>query len=236
MKLFHPSIFRNFFVFSVLAGCIGYCSINRLLRFETIPEGKKVRSNNYDGSHRFTNFKTLNNSTAQSHSGAEIEQVAAKFEASVSSENHPLSQTKSDALAQIHVQGDSGSKQALGSSQPEPEVAVPSRVASRWVPALGSAEQNSSLHPVSQPAVWADLGDKVAPNTERDLAIQKDADNLVSEIKASGFAPDSMNYRNLWESSVADSDQRFRQHYGDQVWLAHHIQAHHLAAEKADQP
>lgn len=33
-----------------------------------------------------------------------------------------------------------------------------------------------------------------------------------------------------WANAVAESDFRFRQLYGGRLWMAHHLQAHHLAA------
>ena len=88
-----------------------------------------------------------------------------------------------------------------------------------------------------QPAVWADPGDIVPTDPERDLAIQEEAERLVEKIANSGFPVNSEEYRVLWDASVAESDRHFRQRYGDMLWMAHHVQAHHLSAQRqADNP
>ena len=81
-----------------------------------------------------------------------------------------------------------------------------------------------------QAAVWVDTGDLALVQSGHDLAIQKEAEQLVEKISSSGFAPDSAEYQDFWNASVAESDQRFRQRYGGWAWMNHHVQAHHLAA------
>jgi hypothetical protein len=81
-----------------------------------------------------------------------------------------------------------------------------------------------------QAAVWVDTGDLALVQSGHDLAIQKEAEQLAEKISNSGFAPDSAEYLDFWNASVAESDQRFRQRYGGWAWMSHHVQAHHLAA------
>lgn len=85
----------------------------------------------------------------------------------------------------------------------------------------------------SQPAAWADPGNLPTQNPELDPAIQQEAERLAAHIGSSGLSPDSPEYRALWDTSVADSDHYFRARYGKTLWLAHHIQAYHLATARA---
>jgi hypothetical protein len=97
-------------------------------------------------------------------------------------------------------------------------------------PILRKNDREIGPYRLPQPAVWADLGDQLAANPERDRTIQQEAERLADEITGSGLQTDSEEYRALWNTAVADSDQLFRSRFGGGTWMAHHIQAHHLAA------
>jgi hypothetical protein len=102
--------------------------------------------------------------------------------------------------------------------------------------ATHTAKEYGPYH-LPQPAVWADPGDTIPADPERDLAIQQEAELLLEQISESEFPTDSEEYRNQWDAAVAHSDQLFRQRYGGWIWMVHHVQAHHLAAARqADAP
>lgn len=87
--------------------------------------------------------------------------------------------------------------------------------------------------PVQQPATWVDLGAESTLTPAQQEEVQAAAEALQEQLAASGLDPSSLEYRNLWEKSVADSDRIFRQRYGGQAWMAHHIQAFHLSQAAA---
>lgn len=80
-----------------------------------------------------------------------------------------------------------------------------------------------------QPAVWVDLGATSSLSQDKQDEIQGLAESLSRQITESGLDPASPEYKQLWDEAVVDSDQLFRQRYGNQAWLEHHIQAYHLA-------
>ena len=80
-----------------------------------------------------------------------------------------------------------------------------------------------------QPAVWVDLGAASSLSQDKQDEIQGLAESLNRRITESGLDPASPEYKQLWDEAVVDSDQLFRQRYGNQAWLEHHIQAYHLA-------
>ncbi|MEY3896646.1 MAG: hypothetical protein RLZZ214_2166 [Verrucomicrobiota bacterium] len=82
---------------------------------------------------------------------------------------------------------------------------------------------------VPQPAVWVDLGAASSLSQDKQDEIQGLAESLGRKITESGLDPASPEYKQLWDEAVVDSDQLFRQRYGNQAWMEHHIQAHHLA-------
>lgn len=82
--------------------------------------------------------------------------------------------------------------------------------------------------PARQPAVWVDLGPDAGLTELQQEEVQAAAVALQQQLEASGLDSGSPEYRALWEKSVADSDRIFRQRYGGQAWMAHHIQAFHL--------
>ena len=87
-----------------------------------------------------------------------------------------------------------------------------------------------------QPAVWADLGEPLASGPARENAIQREAETLAEALGASQFPAESVDYRAQWDLAVATSDQLFRARYGGTAWMAHHVQAHHLAAARQLSP
>ncbi len=100
----------------------------------------------------------------------------------------------------------------------------------------GSADHESIALDVPQPAVWVDLGAASSLSQEQLDEIQIMAESLSRKITESGLDPASTEYKQAWQKAVADSDQLFRQRYGNQAWMEHHIHAHHLAqsAKKSD--
>ena len=86
-----------------------------------------------------------------------------------------------------------------------------------------------------QPAVWVDLGEASSLTRVQQDEVQIMAESLSREITDSGLDPASPEYQQAWAQSVADSDQLFRQRYGDQVWMKHHVQAYHLAHSTGEQ-
>jgi hypothetical protein len=109
-----------------------------------------------------------------------------------------------------------------------------------WPRTLSTKHQpvmESGPYLLPQPAAWADPGDLIDADPERDLAIQQEAERLLEELTNSGLPADSPAYRALWDAAIADSDQLLRMRYGGWSWMAHHVQAHHLAAARqADTP
>ena len=97
------------------------------------------------------------------------------------------------------------------------------------LPSSASSVSDFRSYIPAQPAAWADPGDLLPEDPERDLAIQQEAERLVAKINNSGLSPDSPEYRALWDASVAESDQLFRARYGQLLWVAHHNQAYHLS-------
>jgi hypothetical protein len=92
------------------------------------------------------------------------------------------------------------------------------------------AEDQLVTAPVApQPAVWVDLGAASSLSQDQQDEIQNLAESLSRQITESGLDPASPEYKQLWDKAVVDSDQLFRQRYGNQAWMEHHIQAHHLA-------
>jgi hypothetical protein len=81
----------------------------------------------------------------------------------------------------------------------------------------------------SQPAVWVDLGAASSLSQDKQDEIQGLAESLSRKITESGLDPASPEYKQLWDEAVVDSDQLFRQRYGNQAWMEHHVQAYHLA-------
>lgn len=92
------------------------------------------------------------------------------------------------------------------------------------------ATQEYGPYRLPQPAVWADIGEDLTENPAQDLLIQQDAERLLEQISSSGHPTDSEEYRDHWDEAVANSDQLFRSRFGGAAWMAHHNQAHHLAA------
>lgn len=82
--------------------------------------------------------------------------------------------------------------------------------------------------PLPQPAAWVELPDSPHLTTEQQQEIQENAEALLAKIEGSGFEPGSPEYRAFWNEAVNESDRTFRQRYGAQAWMQHHIQAHHL--------
>lgn len=80
-----------------------------------------------------------------------------------------------------------------------------------------------------QPAVWVDLGAASSLPQDKQDHIQGLAESLSRKISESGLDPTSPEYKQVWDDAVVASDQLFRQQYGNQAWMEHHIQAHHLA-------
>lgn len=81
----------------------------------------------------------------------------------------------------------------------------------------------------AQPAVWVDLGDASKLTPAQQDEIQDAATILHDQIMGSGLAPESPEYRQLWDEAVTDSDRVFRQRYGGQAWMQHHVAAFHMA-------
>lgn len=83
-----------------------------------------------------------------------------------------------------------------------------------------------------QPAAWVDLGDHLPPDSQRDLAIQMEAERLAEEFGVASLSADldSDTDQTRWQEAVTRSDRLFRQRFGARLWMAHHVQAHHLAA------
>ena len=88
---------------------------------------------------------------------------------------------------------------------------------------------------VQQPAVWVDLGPASDLSPETQGEIQNMAESLQQRIAESGLDPTSPEYRQLWNESVADSDQVFRTLYGTHAWMQHHVEAYHLAHSAEEQ-
>lgn len=97
------------------------------------------------------------------------------------------------------------------------------------VEGIVSADQGCTVPNVPQPAVWVDLGEASSLSQDQQDEIQALAESLSRKITESGLDPASPEYKQLWEEAVVDSDQLFRQRYGNQAWMEHHIQAYHLA-------
>jgi hypothetical protein len=98
---------------------------------------------------------------------------------------------------------------------------------------LYSSTFNLSLNEsLPQPAAWVDLGDAIPADAQRDLAIQQEAERLLEEIKSHPPTANPATYHAHWQHAVSRSDQMFRQRYGGFLWMAHHVQAHHLATSQ----
>ena len=90
-------------------------------------------------------------------------------------------------------------------------------------------EVQAATAPVApQPAVWVDLGVSSSLSQDQQDEIQGLAESLSQRITESGFDPASPEYKQVWDEAVVDSDQQFRQRYGNQAWMEHHVHAHHL--------
>ncbi len=86
-----------------------------------------------------------------------------------------------------------------------------------------------------QPAVWVDLGEASSLTRSQQDEVQIMAESLSRKITDSGLDPASPEYKQTWTQSVADSDQLFRQRYGNQAWMKHHVQAYHFAGSSWEQ-
>lgn len=80
-----------------------------------------------------------------------------------------------------------------------------------------------------QPAVWVDLGSDSGLTEEGQGEVQMMAESLQQRIAGSGFDPVSPEYSRLWNDSVNESDQLFRQRYGNAAWSLHHVEAYHMS-------
>lgn len=90
-------------------------------------------------------------------------------------------------------------------------------------------DRDTARYQAPQPAVWVDLGEASTLTRAQQDEIQIMAESLSRKITDSGLDPASPEYKQTWTQSVADSDQLFRQRYGNQAWMNHHVQAYHFA-------
>jgi hypothetical protein len=96
----------------------------------------------------------------------------------------------------------------------------------RSLPSL-SKQAAGQLMP-SEPVILTDPGSILPENPSRDAALLESASQLVAELAAPGHSRYTPEYLSHWNRTVDLSNQLLRQRYGGQVWMAHHIQSHHL--------
>jgi hypothetical protein len=84
-------------------------------------------------------------------------------------------------------------------------------------------------HPLEVPKPPASLVWIDGLTAEQDSAIQQLAEEFKQKVQAPSQPPSSSaDYAQSYQEEARLNDIRFQTRYGDQLWLRHHIAAHHL--------
>lgn len=90
--------------------------------------------------------------------------------------------------------------------------------------AISEVVQRPTDLPMHAPAVWVEIPDSPHLTQHQQIQIQLDAEKLIQTITE----PDSEKDLHHDALAILASDANFRRMYGQQAWMQHHIQAHHL--------
>lgn len=130
-------------------------------------------------------------------------------------------------VAQSRLPGEVSAKRASAANGgPSAKSTVPSINSFQLRTARSFNEKQ--INDISEPLIFTDPGSIVPAEPARDAALHAEATQLAADLAAPGHAPDSPEYLDHWNRTVDLSNQLLRQRHGGQVWMAHHIQSHHL--------
>lgn len=154
---------------------------------------------------------------------------------------HPSSPPQSANSGQISGSAPiSSPDRSLPPSSKSPSGATPAindaaAQSSQSVPVLSSRHlEEKRTMAVSEPLIFTDPGSILPEHPERDASLLDAAKQLALDLSAPGHAPGSPEYRDHWNRTVDLSNQLLRRRHGGQVWMAHHIQSHHLQSASAE--
>lgn len=85
--------------------------------------------------------------------------------------------------------------------------------------------------PPQIPAVLIEIDDPLVSHPEARERLAAVATDFTTPLTESGLDPASPAYQELWDQERILAEIRFRSMYGGQVWMNHHIQSHHAAAD-----